>query len=206
MKLQTFHTGVLLVTIFLTAALAQAQSDNYAAEIAAYQASENASFANPNESPLTEEGLDHFTGLKFFPVDKNYRVTATFSRTPEASSFMMPTTTTRIVEYKKFGIARFILDGKEYELSIYQNQQIKDKEEYKDHLFLPFKDLTNGQESYGGGRYIDLKIPAGDTIVIDFNRAYNPYCAYNGRYSCPIPPDENHLDVEIRAGVMNYGH
>ena len=75
-------------------------------------------------------------------------------------------------------------------------------EEYKNHLFLPFTDLSNGEKSYTGGRFIDLEIPNSDVIVIDFNKAYNPYCAYSPDYSCPIPPAENHLNVNILAGVM----
>ena len=144
--------------------------------------------------------------MKYFATHEKYRVIADFSLTPDAYVFLMPTSTERVVEYRKYGIARFELDGKEYQLSIYQNQAFKDREGFEKHLFLPFKDLTNGQGSYGGGRYIDLTIPEGETIILDFNKCYNPYCAYNGNYSCPIPPDENHLDVEIPAGVMNPGH
>ena len=77
-------------------------------------------------------------------------------------------------------------------------------EEYKDYLFLPFLDDTNGEGSYGGGRYIDLRIPDSDTMIIDFNTAYNPYCAYNDRYSCPIVPRQNYLDVAIEAGVKAF--
>ena len=77
--------------------------------------------------------------------------------------------------------------------------------ELKDYLFLPFMDLTNGVSSYGGGRFLDLKIPEGESIIIDFKKAYNPYCAYNHRYSCPVPPDANHLNIEIPAGVKAYG-
>jgi len=77
------------------------------------------------------------------------------------------------------------------------------REEYKDHLFLPFLDETNNKETYGGGKYMDLKIPMGNTIVLDFNQSYQPFCAYNAYdYNCPIVPQENKLAVEIRAGVM----
>ncbi len=76
--------------------------------------------------------------------------------------------------------------------------------DFENYLFLPFTDLTNGNGTYGGGRYIDLEIPKGDTMVIDFNKSYNPYCAYNGKYSCPIPPKENDLNIAIKAGVKNY--
>jgi uncharacterized protein (DUF1684 family) len=89
-------------------------------------------------------------------------------------------------------------------LAIYQNVDLVNTAGYEDYLFIPFKDLTNGEDTYGGGRYLDLKIPEGETILIDFNRAYNPYCAYNHNYSCPIPPFENHLKVKIEAGVKKY--
>ena len=91
-------------------------------------------------------------------------------------------------------------------MNIYQNLELISKPEYVDYLFVPFTDLTNGKGSYSGGRYIDTRIPPGKKIVLDFNKAYNPYCAYNGKYSCPIPPEENHLEVEIRAGVKDFEH
>ena len=78
--------------------------------------------------------------------------------------------------------------------------------EYEDYLFLPFTDKTNGDSSYGGGRYLDLKLPEGDSIIIDFNQAYNPYCAYNDKYSCPVPPKSNNLDIEVLAGVKTFKH
>ena len=80
-----------------------------------------------------------------------------------------------------------------------------DKEGYEDYLFLPFLDNTNGEESYGGGRYVEARIPEGDTIIIDFNKAYNPYCAYNEKYSCPIVPRQNYLPIEVKAGVKAFG-
>src|SRR5690606_22205799 len=98
----------------------------------------------------------------------------------------------------------FQLKGKEYQLNVYQGQDLMKEEGYEDYLFLPFIDDTNGEESYGGGRYIDLRIPEGDSMVIDFNSAYNPYCAYNEKYSCPIVPRENYVDTEVRAGVKAY--
>ena len=76
--------------------------------------------------------------------------------------------------------------------------------DYFDYLFLPFLDLTNGKTTYSGGRYIDLRIPEGDTIIIDFNKAFNPYCAYSHHYSCPVVPSENYLDFEVRAGVKKF--
>ncbi|MDO3384294.1 DUF1684 domain-containing protein, partial [Gilvimarinus sp. SDUM040013] len=104
------------------------------------------------------------------------------------------------------GVASFTLKGKKFKLNIYQNQSLITSPEYKNHLFLPFNDLTNNTTSYEGGRYIDLEIPPAKSkiIIIDFNKAYNPYCAYNHKYSCPIPPADNFLDIEINAGVKKY--
>jgi uncharacterized protein (DUF1684 family) len=116
----------------------------------------------------------------------------------------MPTSTARKPLYVKYGEAHFTMDGKQLKLNIYRNIELSKQEEYKDHLFLPYSDLTSGKESYIGGKYIDLKTPAGPTIVIDFNLSYNPYCAYNYKYSCPKVPLENDLPIEILAGVKKF--
>jgi uncharacterized protein len=115
----------------------------------------------------------------------------------------MATTTDRAPLYQQYAIVSFILNGKKEALRIYQSQDSKFNFEYKDYLFLPFKDTTNGTSTYEGGRYIDVFISniINKTIVLDFNKAYNPYCAYNHDYSCPIPPLENHLNSAIKAGV-----
>jgi uncharacterized protein (DUF1684 family) len=132
------------------------------------------------------------------------QIEARFVRTPNEKVFEMKTSTTRKPLYIKFGEAHFKIDGKDLVLNIYQNIELSKKKEYVDYLFLPFSDLTCGKESYIGGRYIDLKIPTSDTILIDFNTAYNPYCAYNHKYSCPIVPLENDLPVAINAGVKKF--
>ena len=118
--------------------------------------------------------------------------------------FEMKTSTERRPIYVKYGEAHFTIDGKSFKLNIYRNIELSKKSEYKDYLFLPFSDLTSGNESYIGGKYIDMKTPKGDTIVIDFNTSYNPYCAYNNKYSCPKVPLENDLNIEIKAGVMKF--
>lgn len=196
---------IVLFLVFVIPACGIAQG-SYTDEINKYQDELNEMFADSLKSPLPEEDLEHFTGLEFFPADPEYKVEAILKLTPDTKPFKMPMSKERVVWYKKFGEASFELKGKKLKLAIYQNQALSENEEYKDYLFLPFKDLTNGEETYGGGRYIDMRIPEEDTIIIDFNKSYNPYCAYNYKYSCPIPPDENHLKVEIRAGVMDYKH
>lgn len=180
-------------------------SSAYHTEIQKYQHEQNIEFADSNQSPLKEVDRKVFNHLDFFPININFRIEAKFVRTKGEKPFKMSTTTERKPLYVKFGEAHFSIDGKPQVLTIYRSLRSKKIEAYKDHLFLPFKDHTNGFESYGGGRFIDLRIPESDTIIIDFNKAYNPYCAYNSRYSCPIPPEENILKVEIPAGVKKFG-
>ena len=118
----------------------------------------------------------------------------------------MPTTTDRLPLYRKYGIATFTLNNKKLELSLYQHQTTSTSYSDENLLFLPYKDTSNGTTSYGGGRYIDIETPKKDnnTIIIDFNKSYNPYCAYNYKFSCPIPPIENNLPIAILAGVKAY--
>lgn len=172
-----------------------------------YQRELNADYKDASKSPLKKKDLKNFKGLDFFPVDSSYIVIATLSRTPDAPVFKMPTTTDRKPLYRQYGIVSFNLKGKEFQLSLYQSQDEINDPKYKDYLFLPFTDDTSGEESYGGGRYMDVfisTIAEDDTIVLNFNNTYNPYCAYNDKYSCPITPRKNHLDIEIRAGVKDF--
>ena len=169
-----------------------------------FQKEMNEFFKDASISPLKEKDLKNFKGLDFFAFDSSYVVNADLTRTPEEKSFKMKTTTDRLPEYIKYGIVTFDLFNKSYSLNIYRNLDIINNEGYQDYLFLPFLDDTNGLESYGGGRYIDLDIPKGDNLVIDFNSAYNPYCTYNEKYSCPIVPRENYLSIKINAGVKAF--
>jgi len=170
-----------------------------------FQREMNAEFKDATTSPLTKKDLKHFKGLEFFPVDSAYVVEANFKRTPDEKPFKMKTTTDRLPEYVKYGEVIFTLKGETYKLNIYQNQELITKEGFEDYLFLPFLDFTNGDTSYGGGRYVDARLPESDTIVIDFNKAYNPYCAYSDRYSCPLVPRVNYLKTKIEAGVKAFG-
>ena len=168
-----------------------------------FQAELNLQYGNKDSSPLSNKDVKSFKGLPFYQWDKNYVIVASLKLTPDAPLFKMETTSNRTPLYQQYAIATFILNGQKQQLSIYQSQDSKFSFDYKDYLFLPFKDATNGTETYEGGRYVDVFISniINNTIVIDFNKAYNPYCAYNHNYSCPIPPNENHLEIAIKAGV-----
>ncbi|WGF91201.1 DUF1684 domain-containing protein [Aequorivita marisscotiae] len=182
-----------------------AQNNSAISESKAEQLKLNEEFSNPETTILEPEDFEKFAGLEFYPIEEKFIVTAKFVRTPNEKPFLMPTTTSRTPEYVKYGEAHFNIDGKDFVLNLFKNVLPYDEPGYEDYLFLPFTDLTSGNGSYGGGRYVDLRIPEGDTIVIDFNKAYNPYCAYSARYSCPIPPKENDLLIRIEAGVKDFG-
>jgi uncharacterized protein len=169
-----------------------------------FQDNLNKEYADAKESPLMKEDLADFKGLDFFPIDAAYIVSAKFVKSKNEKVFQMKTSTSRLPEYKKYGELHFTLNGKGLKLNVYQNMDLIQREGYEDYLFLPFSDLTNGKESYIGGRYIDMRIQKGKTWTIDFNKAYNPYCAYNHKYSCPKVPLENDLPIEIKAGVKKF--
>ena len=181
-----------------------AQDSTLVQKVLKFQETINHDFKDVDESPLTPEDFKTFKSLEFFPIDTTLIITAEFVRTPAETPFIMETTTDRKPVYVKYGEAHFTIKDSVYQLNIYQSQRLTTDPKYMDYLFLPFTDESNGEGSYAGGRYIDLKIPEDDTIILDFNTAYNPYCAYSGRYSCPIPPEDNHLSMAIHAGVKVY--
>jgi hypothetical protein len=174
------------------------------AAVEKFQKDLNIEYADAKTSPLTAEDLAVFKTLDFYPINEKFFVIAKFTRTEDEKPFEMKTSTDRKPMYVKYGEVSFSIDGKAFKLNIYKNIELSKKEEYKDYLFLPFSDLTCGNESYIGGKYIDMKIPKGDTIAIDFNTSYNPYCAYSHKYSCPKVPLENDLNIEIKAGVKKF--
>ncbi|WP_262892630.1 DUF1684 domain-containing protein [Hymenobacter qilianensis] len=162
----------------------------HAKEVALFQQELNAEYRNPAESPLPAKELKNFKGLPFFPLNSTARVQARFVRDSLAAPFEMETSTARRPMYRKYGDAYFTLDGQALKLTIYQSLDLIQKEGYQDYLFVPFTDRTNGHSSYGGGRYLDLRLGQiqNGQVVLDFNRAYNPFCAYGGNIPAPCRP------------------
>ena len=195
---------VFFVALFFISISSFCQEKFDVSAVETFQKKLNFEFADKDESPLTEEDRAVFEKLDYFPINNKYFVIAKFTRTDSEKPFEMKTTKERRPIYVKYGELTFTIDEKPFKLNLYKNIELSKKEEYKDYLFLPFSDNTNGKESYIGGRYIDMKIPKGDLVTIDFNLAYNPYCAYNYKYSCPIVPLENVLDIDINAGVKKF--
>lgn len=177
----------------------------YEVEVLKHQEKLNADYSNKDESILSEKKRKQFIaagGHPFFPIDKTYRVEANFEVFDDPEKIKMKTSTSRMAEYKIYGKASFTLDDKPFTLILYQS--LIKYPGYEDSLFLPFTDLCSGEEAYGAGRYIDVKIPEDKSkIVIDFNKSYQPYCAYTSGYSCPIPPAENFIDHKITAGIKH---
>ena len=207
MNLFSAKFSLFLLLLFAFSTMANAQTFYGTNDVEVFREGRSKEFRNKEESPLKDEDFAIFKGLNYFPVDKNFSVEANFTRTAAGKYFQMPTSSGKAKKYTKFGILKFKLNDKNYSLNVYQADAaiLAKFPEYKDLLFVPFKDSTNGKETYGGGRYIDIKMLPGKKVILDFNLAYNPSCAYGSdRYSCPIPPQENFLQVEINAGEKSY--
>ena len=146
--------------------------------------------------------------MSFFPVNEKYRMICRFERTMNSPWFRMESSGPIKKNYRVYGVIHFTINDTTVTLNIYQGQDLMTTKQYKDHLFIPFTDATSGEETYESGRYIDLEIKdiVNENVLIDFNKAYNPYCAYvSGKYNCPIPPADNRLTVAIRAGEKSFG-
>lgn len=175
-----------------------AQKDFYAESIKAYQKK----YVDSHEV-VKKNDKKYF---RFFPVSKTYNVNCRFEKITDSSGFTMKTSANTLKHYFKYGKLSFAIAGKEFQLFVYQGKDLMKTEQYKDYLFVPFTDLTTGDQSYGSGRYLEFykQDIQNDRLQLDFNKAYNPYCAYSAGYKCPIPPKENTLPVAVKAGEMNF--
>lgn len=198
--------AVLLFCLISGSLFAQNDSVSWRQGVLNWQQEMNSEYADSATSPLTNEDRLVFTGLDFYAPDSIFCVVAQLELTPDSRSFPMKTSTTRAPMYRQYGLLHFEIYGKKYSLPAYQRAEVLTTDDYANYLFVPFTDLTNGDETYIGGRYLDFEINSSNVYIIDFNKAYNPYCAYNHKYSCPVPPAENSLDCKIEAGVKKFGH
>ncbi|RYG13372.1 MAG: DUF1684 domain-containing protein [Chitinophagaceae bacterium] len=189
------------ILIFLICFSAKAQ--DYKTQIETHRQNYKADFIKEERSPLKQEDLKN---LHFFEADERYRVNAKVKRLKNEKIFKMPTYDGTSKEFIRYAKVSFMLKDSTLTLTLYRNISLMMNPAYKDLLFLPFTDLSNNQTTYGGGRYIDLDLKSikKNRIEIDFNKAYNPYCAYSDGYRCPIPPEENDLATQILAGEKQY--
>ena len=193
---------VVLIIIY-TVLLSCKEQKRYIPNLTEFQKELNASFKDVTKSPLAKNDRQNFVSLDFFDFDSSYVVKAVLIPSSKDSIFNMKTNTDRMHSYNKYGKIKFKLYENYFELSVYKDNELV-TDQTDDELFLPFYDNTNGITTYSGGRYIDLKFSNDSIISIDFNKAYNPYCVYNYKFSCPIVPSENYIASEIKAGVKDY--
>jgi len=213
--------GILLIVIALVAVFFMMDSEdvpqktahnikpgkeNYLQKILEERRKTETELTDTSVSRFSEEERAHFTekGLQYFYPDPAYRIKVHFTVDTTTPVFPFPTNTKRTPNYRIYGYLSFSIHDTLCKLTAYQNMDFKNSPDYDNTLFVPFMDNTNGIYTYGGGRYMDIHIPESDTVVLDFNEAYNPYCAYSSRWSCPLVPFENDLNVSIPAGEKRY--
>lgn len=175
-------------------------SEAYIAKIEQLRKEKDNSMQTGDDSPFGDS--IKFTGLNYFPISEKYRINAKLTEIDQKKSVSLPTSDGKEKTYLEYAYAEFELDGIKNKLLILE---IRDMGPYRGTLFLAFADKTSAVETYGAGRYLDVKkVPGATSVTLDFNEAYNPYCAYNDWYSCPFPPKENILEVAIQAGEKTY--
>ena len=156
-----------------------------------FRAEKDDFFASHSQSPLTALQKRTFEGLRYFDEDSTLRLEVTVTPFPDREQIEIQTSTGDVRVYTRFARFQFSVDGQDAALTIYETEH---------GYFLPFVDSLAGKETYPAGRYLDLELLPGNRFLVDFNQAYNPYCAYNDKWSCPLTPFENRLKVPIRAG------
>ena len=182
---------------------AQSLSENYEASIWKHRRAYKEEFLDHPRSPL---GKNDTAFVDFYAPDISWNLHARVTLTPEAPVFDLPTYSGQVRKYRQYAQLQLEHKGQAFQLSIYQNISLMRDSAYVDYLFLPFTDLSNGETTYEGGRYLDFK--TGDIqhgkLMVDFNKCYNPYCAYSDGYNCPVPPAENRLQLEIPVGEKKF--
>jgi len=186
--------SILLLSVVVSSYATFAQTKSYVEGMRAYRKM----YVDSHE--VVKNGDKQY--MHFFAIDPGFRVTSNFTPAKNAKWFAMKTSGTETQTYRKYGVLTFKIHDTTVRLTVYQSQSLMTSTDYADYLFIPFTDNTSGNESYGGGRYLDYKISdiKNNKLLLDFNKAYNPYCAYTTGYNCPIPPAENDLKVAIKAG------
>ena len=196
----------LLFLLFVVSFCLNLNAQSFKSEIKDFRTEYKDKFLEEERSPLKEK--KDIAKIKFFKPNEKYRVECRFLKEKEPKPFDMATYSGEVRQYQKYGTLYFRLEGKNQQLAVYQSLKLMESEEHKDHLFIPFKDGTIKEDlTYEGGRYMDMEISDFETefVTLDFNKCYNPWCAYADGYSCPVPPKENKLRVSIFAGEKMYG-
>ncbi|MBX7093809.1 MAG: DUF1684 domain-containing protein [Flavobacteriales bacterium] len=184
----------LFLLLFLVSTLTSFGQGNYLDSVKNHRLERNLEMKDTVKSPLKKDEILKFESLHFFDANEKWRITADFKKAKKKSIITMPTSSGKIKEYKLLGYALFRCNDTSIQLSVYSPVL------HPEYLFIPFTDLTSGNECYGGGRYLEVEMINKKQILLDFNFCYNPYCAYTTGYNCPIPPMENFVPIRIEAG------
>ena len=188
------RSALAALLLVLTACTVHQQS--YVEEIAGWRATKDQFMRGSDESPIPPERRASFPPLSYFPIEPDYRVPAALAVNRSNVVVEIPTSTGQRRPHQRVGTLSFTLKGQAETLTAF----VEVGQEDMRRLFVPFGDLTNGTETYPGGRYLELERTATGIYDLDFNRAYHPFCYYNPKYDCPYPPRENRLPLPIRAG------
>ncbi len=173
--------------------------DDYVKRTEEWRKEKDKFFMYAYDSPIPHETRHEFKGLAYYPYDSKFRVIAKIRHVKSDEIIQMVTSKNTTQPYRKIGYLEFAIDGKNCKLAAYKRAWVNEDDK---HIFIPFRDATSGKETYGAGKYLDIE--ESENYILDFNSAYNPFCTYSEDYVCPLPPRENWLSVEIKAGEKTY--
>jgi len=182
----------------------RSSDDEYVKSVEFLRREKDHYFREDPYSPIPPRIRASFHGLDYFPVDGAYRLRVRLNRYPEAKPVILATSKGVPREMVRFGYFEFEVNGVPQRLDVYKARPMPGHHLEETSLFVPFRDATSGKETYGAARYLDLEENPSGEYILDFNMAYNPYCAYSEDYICPFPPRENWLTAPIRAGEKNF--
>ena len=193
----------LLLFVLLIFACTHPEDEQFISEINDYRETKKAEFLQFRDFPLSETDLD---SLDFYSPNSKFVFECEVILSQDRNTFQMPTFDGSTVVYQKYAELKFEVKGKKHSVEAFTNPRFANVPKFRDRLFIPFKDETNGIATYGGGRYLDIDASEiiDGMLSLDFNKAYNPYCAYASGFKCPIPPRSNHLKLKIKAGEKNF--
>ena len=199
MRLGRKQTGLVLAAALLLARCSSGAPDagqeDYVQQLLKARAATDVQFRNSPNNPIPPDAMDSLLPLSYFPPDPDYVVPASLKLAKQREVVDMPTSTGEVRKEERVGVLEFVLKGQPMKLAAFHEAGTD-----MTHLFVPFRDLTSGTETYQAGRYLDLELSASGVYTIDFNRAYNPFCYYSSKFDCPYPPPENRLTMPVRAG------
>lgn len=208
MKLKLFFTlavsCLLIESIYAQGFIYADNEEDHQTKVMEWRKQKDIMYKDVEKTMLTEELLEDFSALKYYPIDYSQRVTSKLTKFNDGRMFTIKTTGGQDYEYLIYARADFELNGKKEYVNVYISKRSAESGRKKAALFIPFYDETSGDDTYGGGRYLVLDLPDNDELILDFNMAYNPYCVYNPDHSCPIPPRENYISFKVEAGELMY--